>query len=152
MHRDARALISLHFPCNLLHCSSSPSQSHGPYSDPGPMKSRITLSAVANLSAGDTLHDAELTGFSVRRQGKAAVYSVRGMLKGQKLRITIGKHGALTPHLARKEAQRLLGLMAGGLDPRIGKTTAFSWGCCTIRTQPLYVGGSVWSALDAFSF
>jgi integrase len=90
------------------------------------MKSRITLAAVAHLSAGETLYDTELAGFTVRRQGSAAVYSVRGTLKGQKLRITIGRHGAFTPHSARKEAQRLLGLMAGGTDPRAVKTTCVS--------------------------
>jgi integrase len=90
------------------------------------MKSRITLSAVAHLPVGATLHDTELAGFTVRRQGNAAVYSVRGVLKGQKLRVTIGKHGAFTPHTARKQAQRLLGLMAGGTDPRAGKTTPLS--------------------------
>ena len=90
------------------------------------MKSRITLSAVANLAIGQTLHDTELTGFAVRRQGKAAVYSVRGVLKGQKVRLTIGKHGALTPHTARREALRLLGLMAGGTDPRAGKAAPTS--------------------------
>lgn len=87
------------------------------------MKGRITLAAVASLPMGETVHDTDLTGFTVRRQGKAAVYSVRGSLKGQKLRLTIGKHGAFTPHSARKEAQRLLGLMAGGTDPRASKTT-----------------------------
>jgi len=87
------------------------------------MQSRITLAAIASLPVGQTMHDTELAGFTVRRQGKAAVYSVRGILKGQKLRITIGRHGAFTPHTARKEAQRLLGLMASGVDPRLGKAT-----------------------------
>jgi len=78
MHRDAQALISLVFPCN----SSSRSGQRGTCSDPGPTKSRITLAAVAGLPVGEALHDTELTGFSIRRQGKAAVYSVRGTLKG----------------------------------------------------------------------
>jgi hypothetical protein len=50
--------------------------------DRGPTRSRITLAAVAGLPVGEAQHDTELTGFSIRRQGKAAVYSVRGTLKG----------------------------------------------------------------------
>ena len=86
-----------------MHGSSSRSGQRGTCSDPGPTRSRITLAGVAGLPVGETLHDTELTGFSIRRQGKAAVYSVRGTLKGQKRRVTIGKHGAFT-HAKKRNA------------------------------------------------
>jgi integrase len=85
------------------------------------MQGRITNSAVARLQPGQTLHDTALLGFIVRRQTDAMVYSVRGRVKGQKVRITIGRHGTLTPHVARKEAGRILALMRSGQDPRVDK-------------------------------
>jgi len=125
MHRHTRALILLAF---FLHTHAPTFMAVSPdwtLLDPNwtltLMQGRITLTAVATLPVAQTLNDTELAGFTVRRQGKAAVYSVRGVLNGQKLRITIGRHGAFTPHTARKQAQRLLGSMAGGVDPRAAK-------------------------------
>ena len=82
------------------------------------MQGRITISAVEKLRPGDILHHSELVGFLVRRQQDATVYSVRRRFRGQNLLVTIGRHGAFTPHTARKEAARLLSAMAGGQDPR----------------------------------
>ena len=81
----------------------------------------ITITAVERLKSGETLHDAELAGFIVRRRGQATVYSVRKRFKGQNLCVTIGRHGLHTPHSARKEAGRLLMMMASGQDPRVEK-------------------------------
>jgi integrase len=91
------------------------------------MQGRITNSAVARLLPGETLHDTSLLGFIVRRQVDATVYSVRGRVKGQKVRLTLGRHGTLTPHNARKEAGRILALMRSGQDPRADKTSAMSF-------------------------
>lgn len=53
---------------------------------------------------------------------RPTVYSVRRRFKGQNLLVTIGRHGPFTPHTARKEALRLLAMMAQGQDPRADKT------------------------------
>ena len=88
------------------------------------MRGRITITAVERLRPGQILHDTELVGFMVRRQQDVAVYSVRRRFKGQNLCVTIGRHGTFTPHMARKEAGRLLALMASGHDPRADKAKA----------------------------
>lgn len=79
---------------------------------------KITIAAVAKLQQGETLNDDKLAGFSVRRQRTKAVYSLRGRLNDERVRITIGWQGRFTPEEARKEAKRLVGLLASGIDPR----------------------------------
>jgi integrase len=92
------------------------------------MRGKITLTSVAALTPGETLHDVELQGFMVRRWNQSTAYSVRGHLGGQRLTVSIGRAGTFTPHMARKEATRILGLLAAGKDPRIdtGKVLIFS--------------------------
>ena len=82
------------------------------------MLGKITLSSVAALRPGDVLEDLDLKGFSVRCWQHTSMYSVRGRLRGQRIRINIGRHGTFTPHTARVEATRILGLLATGKDPR----------------------------------
>jgi integrase len=87
------------------------------------MRGKITIRSVAALHPGQTLKDAELTGFEVRaREGGAKSYSVlyrvgRGREAPQK-RYTIGQHGSpWTPETARVAAKRVLGEVAHGKDP-----------------------------------
>jgi integrase len=82
----------------------------------------ISIRAVEALGPGDALWDAEhksaVRGFGVRRQRDAATYVVKYRVAGRQRFLTIGPHGApWTPEKARREAKRLLGLVAEGRDP-----------------------------------
>jgi hypothetical protein len=75
--------------------------------------------------------DSELKGFGLRvRPSGRKVYILEyrpgfGGRGVQKRRLTIGLHGSpWTPNVARKEAQRLLGLVATGHDPTAAKSDA----------------------------
>lgn len=87
---------------------------------------KITLRTVnASEPAGEPyiLSDSDLPGFGLRvlpAGGKH--YILRYRSEGQRRLYTIGRHGApWTPESARKEAVRLLGLIASGLDPQAEK-------------------------------
>jgi integrase len=79
---------------------------------------KITKAAVDALSPGDLAWDAEVKGFGVRCQRRDRVYMVKYRSQGRQRWYTIGKHGSpWTPELARREAKRILGLVAEGKDP-----------------------------------
>src|SRR5918998_5228734 len=79
---------------------------------------KITKAAVDRLSPGEMVWDAEIRGFGVRCQRRDRVYMVKYRSQGRQRWFTIGKHGSpWTPELARREAKRLLGLVAEGKDP-----------------------------------
>jgi integrase len=79
---------------------------------------RITKAAVDRLSPGEMVWDADVRGFGVRCQRRDRVYMVKYRSQGRQRWFTIGKHGSpWTPDLARREARRLLGLVAEGKDP-----------------------------------
>jgi integrase len=81
-------------------------------------KRKITKAAVDVLSPGDLLWDAEVKGFGVRCQRRDRVYIVKYRSQGRQRWYTIGKHGSpWTAELARREAKRILGLVAEGKDP-----------------------------------
>jgi integrase len=82
----------------------------------------ITLRTVQLLEPGETIWDAghreAVRGFGVRRQRGIPVYVVKFRALGRQRFFTIGPHGSpWTPEKARKEAKRLLGLVADGKDP-----------------------------------
>ena len=71
---------------------------------------------------GDSyLWDKELHGFGLKvTPAGSKVYLVQyrlGGRKGRTRRVTIGRHGEITPTFARAEAKRLLGEIAAGRDP-----------------------------------
>lgn len=73
---------------------------------------------VEALAPGETIWDAEIKGFAARCQRRDRVYVLKYRSKGQQRWFTIGKHGSpWTTELARREAKRLLGLVAEGKDP-----------------------------------
>src|SRR5688572_15896345 len=79
---------------------------------------KITKAAVDGLSPGDIAWDAEIKGFGVRCQRRDRVYMLKYRSAERQRWYTIGKHGSpWTPELARREAKRLLGLVAEGKDP-----------------------------------
>lgn len=85
---------------------------------------RIGLRDVRGLGPGQTIWDATVTGFGVRRQrGVAVAYVLQFRTAEGRLRWhTIGRHGApWTPDTARDEARRLLGEVAKGADPATDK-------------------------------
>jgi len=75
---------------------------------------KLTKSVVDKLPAGSILWDAEVVGFGVRA-GKRKHYLLRYRLNGRQTFRRIGTHGSpYTVDMARNEARRLLGLLAGG--------------------------------------
>lgn len=97
------------------------------------MQGKITKRAVDALAASKdqevTLWDTEVKGFGLRVRGggvKTYVLHYRaGSGRNAPLRkFTIGKHGSpWTPDTARKEAERLLGLVRDGADPAADKNS-----------------------------
>jgi integrase len=81
----------------------------------------ITLRTVRDLKPNSVVWDDDLAGFGVRKQRRDAIYVLKYRANGIQRFYTIGKHGALTPDKARREAKRLLGLIATGRDPQTDK-------------------------------
>lgn len=62
--------------------------------------------------------DDQLLGFGLRvTSGGAKSYFIEKRINGRNKRITIGRHGQITPEQARKHAQKLLGEIVTGRDP-----------------------------------
>ncbi|MBQ0820245.1 DUF4102 domain-containing protein [Microvirga sp. HBU67558] len=79
---------------------------------------KITKAAVDRLAPGEIIWDVEIRGFGVRCQRRDRVYLVKYRSQARQRWYTIGKHGSpSTPELARREAKRILGLVAEGKDP-----------------------------------
>lgn len=85
---------------------------------------RITADVVEAVSPGETVWDIEVRGFGVRRQSRDTVYVLKTRIAGAQRYLTIGRHGSswregklLGPALARREAQRLVGMIRDGKDP-----------------------------------
>jgi integrase len=79
------------------------------------------VDAAGARSVDSYLWDRELHGFGLKvTPAGSKVYLVQYQLggrNGRTRRITIGRHGELTPTAARTEAKRLLGEIAAGRDP-----------------------------------
>jgi integrase len=79
---------------------------------------KITKRIVDALTPGSTVWDTDTRGFGVRCQRRDKTYSLKYRVSGRQRWISIGKHGApWTVEKARKEAVRLLGVLAAGGDP-----------------------------------
>ena len=79
---------------------------------------KITKRTVDSLKAGDVVWDGDVRGFGVRCQRRDKTYVLKCRYQGRQRWLTIGKHGSpWTPEKARKEAVRLLGLVADNKDP-----------------------------------
>ena len=79
---------------------------------------RITIPIVKSLGAGETIWDTEVRGFGVRRQRRDPVFVLKTRIATQQRFFTIGAYGkGWTVETARREAERLLGLIAAGTDP-----------------------------------
>ena len=75
---------------------------------------RISLKAVAELAPGQTVWDADVKGFGIRRQRHAVVYVLKYRDgTGRQRFLTIGRHGSpWTPETARTKARQHLGTVA----------------------------------------
>lgn len=83
------------------------------------MKIKITKSNLDKISLSDKVvfyRDADLTGFGIRANPTKLVYIVEAKVNGRTIRKNIAEVGKLTPDEARKEAKKLLGEMAKGID------------------------------------
>ncbi len=79
---------------------------------------KITKAVVEALQPGELAWDADVKGLGIRRQRRDRVYMIKYRSQGRQRWYTIGKHGSpWTPELARREAKRILGLVAEGKDP-----------------------------------
>lgn len=86
------------------------------------MSTKFTKTAIAALKAPETgyaLHwDDTLPGFGLRiTASNVRSFILQRRIKGRDRRITIGRYPGVSPEIARKEAQKLLGQIAGGGDP-----------------------------------
>src|SRR3981081_1451053 len=125
------------YPWRKMHRSRAPSIAPGTFFVAQPWADCITnmpgfnlrQAQVQALKPGETIWDADhreaVRGFGVRRQGDQATYVLKYRGADRQGCVTIGPHGApWTPELARKEAKRLLGLVANGKDPADEKAKA----------------------------
>lgn len=62
--------------------------------------------------------DDDLKGFGVRLTPRGRIYIVQGRIKGKCRRISLGRHGTITPHLAREKAKKVLVGFLDGVDPK----------------------------------
>lgn len=89
---------------------------------------KLTKTVVDNLQnpeSGQLFYREEaLKGFAVRVGKTTKAYFVEKWIDGKAVRVTIGNHGQITAVQARKEAQRLLGIMAIGQNPADEKKQA----------------------------
>ncbi|MDH5508844.1 MAG: integrase family protein [Nitrospinota bacterium] len=93
-------------------------------------KMKITKSAVDGLppvtEPGKSVFywDKALQGFGVKVVPSGKVYVVQSRVSGRSVRVTLGKHGKLTPDQARSMALQRLSEMTQGVDPMAEKQAA----------------------------
>jgi hypothetical protein len=85
----------------------------------------IPLALIENRTAQKRYYDETLKGFGVRvTSGGTKAFFVEKLVNSKLRRITVGRYPELTVELARKEAQKLLGQIATGIDPIAEKKAA----------------------------
>lgn len=81
------------------------------------MKAKLTKSVIDKIPFSNDgrlmLIDTELKGFGCRVGKSSKVYFAEKRVNGKPVRVTIGKHGQITPEQAREEAKAILGQMSG---------------------------------------
>jgi integrase len=81
-------------------------------------KLSVPESAIKNQTAQKRYYDNVLKGFGVRvTSGGSKAFFVEKLVNRKLRRITLGRYPALTVEQARKQAQKLLGQIAIGVDP-----------------------------------
>jgi hypothetical protein len=82
---------------------------------------KITVDALQAPADRDQVfhRDGQLKGFAVRVTASGVKsFIVEKLVNGKVRRMTIGRYGEITVEQARREAQKLLGKIATGIDPR----------------------------------
>ena len=87
----------------------------------------IPISETAGRTAQKRYYDDAMKGFGVRvTSGGTKAFFVEKLIKNKLSRITLGRYPELTVEMARKEAQKLLGQIASGMDPVAEKMRAMT--------------------------
>ncbi|HXX52021.1 MAG TPA: site-specific integrase [Xanthobacteraceae bacterium] len=82
------------------------------------MLGKITKTSVEKLApGGEWLWDTQCVGFGARRQTDGVFYYIRYRFNGRQHVKSLGRHGPLTPDIARTTAKAKLGIVAQGADP-----------------------------------
>lgn len=80
--------------------------------------SKKVVDGLPDITVGQAIFwDSELPGFGLRVTKDSKNYVAQKRINGKTVRVTIGRHGQLTPEMARREAHRILGSMALGANP-----------------------------------
>lgn len=78
----------------------------------------LTKTRVARLAVGEIAWDSHVTGFAARCMPNRTIYFLKYRIAKRQRWYTIGRHGSpWTVETARREARRLLGEIAQGIDP-----------------------------------
>ena len=78
----------------------------------------VPVAVVKNRTMQKRYYDEVLKGFGVRvTSGGSKAFFIEKLIKNKLRRITIGRYPEITVEQARKEAQKLLGQIATGIDP-----------------------------------
>jgi integrase len=80
------------------------------------MLGKISKLVVDKMEPGTLIWDRQLCGWGVRRQLRHPYFVLRYRVDGKQKLHTIGRYGLWTVEMARREAQRLLGIVATGVD------------------------------------
>jgi integrase len=85
-------------------------------------KLSLPISNTPGKTAQQRFYDDTLKGFGIRvTSGGTKAFFVEKRVNRKSQRITIGRYGELTVEQARKEAQKILGLIATGINPMAEK-------------------------------
>jgi integrase len=87
----------------------------------------ITIRGIEAMQPGERLWDRDVRGLCITYRGRGYQYLIKARIAGRQRWLTIGEHGSpWTPESARREAERLLGVIASGLDPATARDDAKS--------------------------
>lgn len=79
---------------------------------------KTTIDKIPFREKGQAFYrDTHLTGFGLYVGAKSKTYYCEKRISGKTVRVTIGKHGQITPEIARKKAHSILGKMTSGVNP-----------------------------------
>jgi integrase len=90
---------------------------------------KLTKTIVDRQEPGTVIWDNAVSGFGARRQRDGIFYILRYRFAGVQRQISIGRHGSpWTVDQARREAQKILGVIVGGSDPLEKQSSAEVFG------------------------
>jgi integrase len=90
---------------------------------------KLTKTVVDRQEPGTVIWDNAVSGFGSRRQRDGIFYILRYRFAGVQRQISIGRHGSpWTVDQARREAQKILGVIVGGSDPLEKQSSAEVFG------------------------